>query len=66
MTEPADERTPAELAQEIEDSDRPSKPQEQRLRAQWNVPRGVQPYIPLGLTMLMLGILVFVVVVSLN
>jgi len=66
MTEPADEPTPAELAEAIEDADRPSKPQEERLRAQWNVPRGVRPYIPLSLTLLMLGILAFVVVVSLT
>ena len=64
MTEPADGPTPAELAQEIEDADRPSKPQEEKLRFQWNVPRGVKPYIPLSLTLLMLGILAVVIIVS--
>lgn len=66
MTDPGHEPTPADLAREIEDSDRPSRPQEERLRFQWNVPRGVKPYVPLSLTLLMLGILVFVVVVSLT
>ena len=66
MTGPVDEPTPAELAAEIEAADRPSKPQEERLRFQWNVPRGVQPYIPLSLTILMLGLLAIVLITSLT
>src|SRR3954454_17080630 len=69
MTDPPDppeEPTPADWAREIEDADRPSKPQEQRLRLQWNVPRGVQPYVPLSLALLMLGILALLVVLTLT
>lgn len=53
---------PAELAARIADADRPSKPQPERLRFQWNVPRGVKPHIPFWFSMLFLALLVFVVV----
>jgi hypothetical protein len=57
-----DERpTPAELAARIEEADRPSRPQPERLRFQWNVPTGVKPYIPLWLSLLVLALLAFMV-----
>ena len=55
---PQDEErpTPADLAARIAEGDRPSTPQPERLRLQWNVPRGVQPHIPLWFSLLVLGL----------
>jgi hypothetical protein len=58
-----DERpTPAELAARIEAADRPSQAQPERLRFQWNVPRGVKPYVPLWLSLLFLGLLLVMII----
>lgn len=65
VTEPGDEPSPAELASRITAADKPSKPDPGGLRFQWNVPRGVKPDVPLGLTLLMLGIVAFVVLLNL-
>lgn len=56
---PSDEPdTAAELATRIAGADKPSKPYPKQLRLQWNVPRGVQPFIPLWLALLVIGIFV--------
>jgi hypothetical protein len=58
-----DERpTPAELAARIEAADRPPQAQPERLRFQWNVPRGVKPYVPLWLSLLFLGLLLVMII----
>jgi hypothetical protein len=58
-----DERpTPAELAGRIETADRPSHSQPERLRFQWNVPRGVRPHVPFWLSMLFLALLVVMII----
>jgi hypothetical protein len=63
---PDDDRpTAAELAARIEAADGPSKPQPQRLRLQWNVPRGVQPYIPLWLALTFIGLMAVVILTGL-
>ena len=57
------EPTPAELADRIVAADQPSTPQPKQLRLQWNVPRGVQPYIPLWFALLVIGMLVLPVLI---
>ena len=57
--------TPAELAGSITGADRPSQPYPERLRAQWNVPRGVKPHIPLWFTLVFLGLFAFMIASSL-
>jgi hypothetical protein len=55
--------TPADLAARISASDKPSRPQPTNLRFQWNVPRGVQPYIPLWFALVVIGLVVLAVLV---
>lgn len=62
MDQDRDGPSPAELAARIVAADKPSKKQPQRLRLQWNVPRGVQPYIPLWFSLLFLGLIAVLVV----
>ncbi|MFN2521922.1 MAG: hypothetical protein ABR614_01210 [Mycobacteriales bacterium] len=58
-----DEERPsaAELAESIARADRPSPPQPKEFRFIWNVPPGVQPYVPLWFSLLVIGLLVFAV-----
>ena len=65
MTADDPKLTPAELAARIAAADKPSKPQPKELRLQWNVPRGVQPYIPLWFSLLFVGVIVLVAVANL-
>ena len=67
MSQPEDDDrpTPADLAARIGDADRPSRPQPEHLRFQWNVPRGVKPHIPLWFSLLFLGLFLFMIVNSL-
>ena len=60
-----DRQTPAELAAQIGDADRPSRPQPEHLRFQWNVPMGVKPHIPLWLSLLFAGLLAVLIFSSL-
>jgi hypothetical protein len=55
--------SPAELAARISSGDKPSKPYPKQLRFQWNVPRGVQPYIPLWFTLLVVGLFLLAVLI---
>ena len=55
--------SPAELAARIASADKPSMPYPKQLRFQWNVPRGVQPYIPLWFVLLVIGLFVVAVLV---
>ena len=65
LPEGEDRPTPAELADRIAQADRPSRPQPNRLRFQWNVPRGVKPFVPLWLPLVFLGLFALIVVTSL-
>jgi hypothetical protein len=58
-----DERpTASEMAARVSAADRQSGPQPERLRFQWNVPRGVKPHIPCWLSMLFLGVLLVMII----
>ena len=52
------EDDPAELGKRIAGADRPGAPHEQRLRFQWNVPQGTTPYVPLWLSLTVVGLIV--------
>ena len=56
---------PAELARRISDADRRSKPADQRLRFQWNVPQGTTPHVPLWLSLTFLALIVIAVLSAL-
>lgn len=59
-----EDEDPAALAEQIIKADHPSAPVEQRLRFQWNVPTGVQPYVPLWLSLVFIGLVIAAIVAS--
>ena len=61
VPEDGDRPTAAELASRIGADDRPTRKQPERLRFQWNVPAGVKPHIPLWFSLVVLGLLGFMV-----
>ena len=62
---PTDAPTIADRVREIVEDDVRPTPTPGKLRLQWNVPRGVQPNVPLWLTLLFLALVAVPVIVAL-